>query len=221
MKSGQIIDATFVPVPLQRNDREDNALIKQGEIPEAWQKNPAKLAHKDTDARWTKKGGQNHYGYKNHINIDRDTKLITAHTCTDASVHDSQAMGSILRDAKTGGANVWADSAYRSEEREQTLKEAEYQSLIHERAYRDKPLSEAQKAANKEKSRVRVRVEHAFGTMENDMGGIFLCSIGMARAKVGVGLMNLAYNLKRVEVLIRKKVFAFGRVGASTMLKMA
>lgn len=57
-----------------------------------WGKAPAKLAHKDTDARWTKKGGQNHYGYKNHINIDRDTKLITAHACTNASVHDSQVL---------------------------------------------------------------------------------------------------------------------------------
>ena len=47
---------------------------------------PNKLAHKDTDARWTKKGGQNHYGYKNHINIDKDTKLIASHACTDASV---------------------------------------------------------------------------------------------------------------------------------------
>ena len=41
--------------------------------------------------------------------------------------------------------------------------------------------------------------------MENDMGGIFLRSIGAARAQVGVGLMNLAYNLKRIEALIRHK----------------
>ena len=41
--------------------------------------------------------------------------------------------------------------------------------------------------------------------MENDMGGIFLRSIGAARAQVGAGLMNLAYNLKRIEALIRHK----------------
>lgn len=221
MKSGQIIDATFVPVPIQRNGREDNALIKQGAVPVEWGKNLAKLAHKDTDARWTKKGGQNHYGYKNHINIDRNTKLITAHTCTDAGVHDSQAFEEILRDADTGDRSVWADSAYRSAEQEQKLQQSKHQSQIHERAWRGQPLSEAQEALNKEKSRVRARVEHVFGTMENEMGGILLRSIGMARAKVGVGLMNLAYNLKRIEVLIRKKVFAFDRVGAPAVPKMA
>jgi IS5 family transposase len=150
MKSGQIIDATFVPVPIQRNGREDNALIKQGAVPMEWGKTPAKLAHKDTDARWTKKGGQNHYGYKNHINIDRDTKLITAHICTDASVHDSQALDEILHDVDTGGRDVWADSAYRSSEQEQKLQQSEHQSQIHERAWRGQSLNEAQEAANKE-----------------------------------------------------------------------
>jgi hypothetical protein len=50
--------------------------------------------------------------------------------------------------------------------------------------------------------------------MENDMGGIFLRSIGGARARLGIGLMNLTYNLKRIETLIRLKVFDFDRVGA-------
>lgn len=192
MKSGQIIDATFVPIPIQRNGREDNALIKMGAIPIEWGESPAKLAQKDTDARWTQKGGQHHYSYKNHINIDRDTKLITTYTSTDASVHDSQRFNDILRTAESGGALVWADSAYQSEAQEQTLKTAHHQSQIHERAYRDHPLSEAQALSNKVKSTVRARVEQVFGAMENEMGGIFLRSIGIARAKVGVGLMNLA-----------------------------
>jgi IS5 family transposase len=221
MKSGQIIDATFVPVPIQRNGREDNALIKVGAVPVEWGSSSAKLAHKDIDARWTKKGGQKHYGYKNHINIDRDTKLITAQVCTDASVHDSQVMDAVLREAETGGERVWADSAYRSETQEQQLQATGHQSRIHERAWRGSPLSEAQEVTNKEKSSVRARVEHVFGTMENDMGGILLRSIGIARAKVGVGLMNLTYNLKRIEVLIRKKVFAFDRVGAPAIPNMA
>ena len=55
LKSGQIIDATFVPVPVQRNGRENNALIKAGAVPMQWGQDteqPNKLAHKDTDARW-------------------------------------------------------------------------------------------------------------------------------------------------------------------------
>jgi len=83
-----------------------------------------------------------------------------------------------------------------------------------ERAYRDAPLGDEQRARNTAKSRVRARVEHVFGQMENGMGGMCLRSVGLARAKVGVALMNLAYNLRRVEWLIRSKVFPFTRVTA-------
>jgi transposase, IS5 family len=224
LKSGQIVDATFVPIPVQRNDREDNAVIKAGAVPVEWGPNgeqPHKLAHKDIDARWTKKGGQNHYGYKNHINIDKDTKLITAHTCTDASVHDSQVLETVLRDEAMGGKEVWADSAYRSEAKEQSLQMSQHNSQIHERAYKGKPLSKAQEASNKAKSSVRARVEHVFGHMENSMGGIYLRTIGIARAKVGVTLMNLTYNLSRIELLIRHKTFKFGCVGTPKMAAAA
>jgi len=152
LKSGQIIDATFVPVPIQRNGREDNALIKAGAVPIAWGPKgdtSKKLAHKDTDARWTKKGGQNHYGYKDHINIDKDTKLIASHACTDASLHDSQVLKAVLRAEEVGGKAVWADSAYRSEEQEQSLKDSGHTSQIIERAYKGKPLSESQEISNK------------------------------------------------------------------------
>ena len=54
-QGGQIIDATFIPVPIQRNTREENEQIKQGETPETWSNNPHKRSQKDTDARWTKK----------------------------------------------------------------------------------------------------------------------------------------------------------------------
>lgn len=164
LKSGQIIDATFVPVPIQRNGREDNALIKQDAVPVDWGKSPAKRAQKDIDARWTKKGGQNHYGYvcpsgyKNHINVDRDTKLIAAQACTPAHIHDSQMLEAVLRPQDEGGKEVWADSAYRSNEQEQSLEDSGHESRIHERAYRNTPLTEKQETSNTAKSRVRARV---------------------------------------------------------------
>ncbi|NQV85054.1 MAG: IS5 family transposase, partial [Rhodospirillales bacterium] len=68
---GQIIDASIVSVPTQHNKRDENAKIKAGETPEGWADKPAKFRQKDTDARWTKKHGKSHYGYKNHINVDR------------------------------------------------------------------------------------------------------------------------------------------------------
>ena len=192
LKSGQIIDATFDPVPIQRNGRDNNALIKAEAVPIRWgldTEQHNKLAHKDT-------------------------KLIASHACTDASVHDSQVFEAVLRNQDAGGGQVWADSAYRSEEQEQSLKDSEHTSQINERAYRGKPLSVSQEISNKAKSRVRARVEHVFGHMENSMSGIFIRSIGIARTKVGVTLINLDYNLSRVEVLIRNKTFDFERISA-------
>lgn len=69
-RGGQIIDATLVPVPKQRNTRDENKEIKAGRLPEGWDENPDRLQQKDLDARWTKKHGISYYGYKNSICID-------------------------------------------------------------------------------------------------------------------------------------------------------
>lgn len=50
---GRIVDASFVEVPKQRNTKEENQQIKEGQVPENFTENPAKAAQKDTDARWT------------------------------------------------------------------------------------------------------------------------------------------------------------------------
>jgi IS5 family transposase len=219
MTSGQLIDASFIEVPKQRNTREDNALIKEDAIPLDWQDKPAKRAQKDTDARWTKKNNQNHFGYKDHINVDKDTKLITKHQVTDASVHDSQALPDVLRSAAEGGTPVYADSAYKSDEIDGILFAKGLNNKIHERGYRNKPLTDAQIADNTFKSRKRSRVEHVFGNIKARMHGTMLRSIGLVRAKFNIGLMNLTYNLKRVETLIRLRVFEFDRVVAPAAQK--
>jgi len=112
-RGGQIVDATIVSVPVQHNSRSENAAIKAGKTPAGWQEKPAKNAQKDKDARWTKKHDKSFYGYKNHIGIDRTHKLIRRYAETDASVHDSQKLDDVLDKSNTG-AEVWADSAYRS-----------------------------------------------------------------------------------------------------------
>ena len=75
-RGGQIIDATIVPVPKQRNTKEENEAIKAGKTPEGWEQQPAKNAQKDKDARWTKKNDASFYGYKNHVGVDKAHKLI-------------------------------------------------------------------------------------------------------------------------------------------------
>ncbi len=199
---GQIIDASIVPVPKQRNSREENATIKAGETPEAWEDQPAKRSQKDTDARWTKKHGKSHYGYKNHVNVDRRHKLVRRYQVSDAAVHDSQVVEEIL-DADNTASDVWADSAYRSAEIEAKLKEKGLKSRVHRKGQRNTPLSAREKQGNKTRSKVRARVEHVFGAQSNDMGGTLVRSIGLVRARARVGLKNLAYNMRRLVQLER------------------
>ena len=100
--SGQIVDASLVAAPRQRNTDDEKKAIKEGRIPPNWKAKPAKLRHKDRDARWTVKYSKAKpsddgapridlavpaFGYKNHIGIDRTHRLIRTWTATDASRH--------------------------------------------------------------------------------------------------------------------------------------
>jgi IS5 family transposase len=194
-------------VPKQRNSRDDNARIKAGETPEGWTSQPAKRSQKDTDARWTKKHGKSHFGYKNHVNVDRRHKLVRRYQVTAASVHDSQVVDAIL-DPDNTASDVWADSAYRSAEIEAKLRAKGLKSRIHRKGRRGKPLSEREQQGNQTRSKVRARVEHVFGAQSNDMGGTLVRSIAMVRAKARIGLKNLAYNLRRLVHLERCTVAA-------------
>lgn len=225
-KGGQMIDATFVEVPKSRNSREDNAKLKAGEIPEDWLKEePATVnmrRQKDTDARWTKKNQETHFGYKNHVNADAKNKLIRAYAVTAASVHDSQVFDELLdhtTDNEGQKRAAYADSAYRSKEQEERLQANEIESQICEKGARGKPLTEEQKAANRQKSKTRVRVEHVFGA-QAQMGGHVVRTIGMARARVKIAIMNLAYNMRRFVLLCRGEIRVWNgadRTGASAV----
>jgi IS5 family transposase len=193
---GCIVDASFVDVPRQRNDRDENELIKNGEIPEEWKNNPSKLRQKDTDARWTKKNEETHYGYKDHIKVDKDSKIIIDYEVTDASVHDSQPLIDLL-DKGDKGKELYADSAYSGEPIAEEIAKRKIKNKIHEKGYRGKPLTKKQITKNKKKSKTRVRVEHVFGFMTNSMRGMYIRAIGMVRTKMVIGLMNLVYNIFR------------------------
>jgi len=201
-RGGQIVDATIVPVPKQRNSRDENEEVKAGKTPTAWKQNPAKNRQKDKDARWTKKHGKSFYGYKNHVNADAKRKLIRQYEVTDASVHDSQKFDELLNQGNTS-ADVYGDSAYRSAETEAKLNSRGFRSRIHRRASRNRPLSKAQENANRRKSKVRARIEHVFGAQQTAPGGRIIRTIGIARAKVKIGLQNLVYNIRRLVTLER------------------
>src|SRR6202171_2797035 len=139
-RGGQMVDATIVPVPKQRNSRDENEAVKAGQTPAEWKKKPANLRQKDRDARWTKKHGKSFFGYKTHVNADAKHKLIRNYAVSDAAVHDSQELDGLLDKGNTCN-DVFADSAYRSTEIEAQLRASGYKSRIHRRGRRNHPLS--------------------------------------------------------------------------------
>ena len=196
VNEGKIIDASFVEVPRQRNHREENAQIKSGEIPESFTDNPHRLAQKDTDARWTKKNKVSYYGYKDHVKQDAKSKLIIEYMVTDASVHDSNATDALLNENDIDEP-FYADSAYSGASQEKIIADKGMENQVCEKGVRNHPLTDEQKANNREKSRVRSRVEHIFGFMEMSMNGMYINCIGIKRASAIIGLMNLTYNMFR------------------------
>ena len=184
-------------------NKEENKQIKAGETPEDWSE--SKCRQKDADARHTKKRKKSFFGYKNHANVDAEHKIIRDYNVTTASMHDSQVFDELLGPAESN-PDVYADSVYRSKETEQMLKQGNDQSHVHERAYRNTPLTDDQKEANRKRSQTRVRVEHVFGSQFQLAGDLLIRTIGIVRAKTKIGLRNLSYNLNRYSLLNSKAV---------------
>jgi len=196
INEGKIVDASFVDVPKQRNSKEENEEIKAGKTPNSFVENENKKRQKDVDARWTQKNKINYFGYKNHVKIDSKSKIITNFKVTDASVHDSQLIEKLI-DNSDRGEEFYADSAYSGKEHSDTIEAKGMIDKIHEKGYRNKPLTDEQKLNNKEKSKTRVRVEHIFAFMEMSMNTMYINCIGIKRATVTIALNNLTYNMFR------------------------
>ena len=215
--SGQIVDASLVAAPKQRNTDEEKAAIKAGGVPSAWRQKPAKLRQKDRDARWTVKFSKAKpradgkslpdiaipsFGYQNHIAIDRRFGLIRTWEVTDAAAYEGRMLRHGLLDASNTAKSVWADTAYRSRANERFMAKYGYKSRVHRKKPKDKPMAKNVRRANAKKSAVRARVEHVFAEQKARMG-LFVRTIGLARARTKIGLVNLVYNLKRLAWLER------------------
>ena len=136
--SGQIMDATLVSAPRQRNTDGEKEQIKAGKSArDIWPDKPAKARQKDVDARWTVKfskakpapdGAERPdiaiptFGYKAHISIDRRHGVIRRRLVTDAAAHDGARLREGLIDPNNTASDVWADTAYRSRANENYLR---------------------------------------------------------------------------------------------------
>jgi IS5 family transposase len=217
--SGQLVDATIVSAPKQRNTRVEKQAIKEGRVPEDWQEKPAKLRQKDRDARWTVKTtkakpreGETplvdlaipEFGYQNHISADRRHRLIRRWLVTDAAAHAGRHLADLLDPGNTA-SDVWADSGYRSRTNEALLRQRMLVSHVHRKKPARRPMSARTARANARKSAVRAHIEHVFADLKARMG-LFVRTIGLARATTKIGLANLVHNMRRLLWLQRQPV---------------
>ena len=173
LSGGTIVDATLIAAPPST-------------------KNQHKA--RDPEMHQTKKGKDWHFGMKVHIGADSKTGLIHSASVTAANVHDSHEVPNLLHGKET---RLYGDCAYRGQAQRERLRELapKAKDFTHKRAYKNRPLTEADKATNRRKSRIRSRVEHPFLTLKRLWGFAKVRYRGLAknanRAFAMLAMINL------------------------------
>ena len=177
--SGQIVDASLIAAPRQRNTNDEKKAIKEGRIPDEWKEKPAKLRHKDRDARWTVKftkakpreDGSSPmvdlaipvFGYQNHISIDRGFGFIRQWSATDAAAYEGRRLREGLLDKTNTASGVWADTAYRSAANEEFIRKNGFVSHVHRKKPKGRAMPGAIRRANNATLQGRACVRGAKG----------------------------------------------------------
>lgn len=209
----QLIESEELMKPLMdevtRQLADQSLLIQQGEVSiidasviEAKQCRPNKKedgsSTQDPEAGWNVKAGsdgkrKNTYGFKAHVNVEEDG-FIKATDYTAGNVHDSKCFSELLSGRESA---VYADSAYASQQHERWLSDHRIENRITRRAYRNRPLTSADKHFNRQHNGTRSIVERVFGVLKQhyEMGKARY--VGLARNRTRFELMCIAYNLKR------------------------
>jgi len=196
-REGHMVDASLVPVPIQRICSVEKKLLKEQAMPVGW--SPSKRRQKDMDATWTKKHGKSYFGFKVTANVDNRYKLIRKIKVSTASSHDTNHLEDVLDVANTS-TDIYADKGYADKARETRLKEEGFRPQIQHKAKRGKAISACQKKRNHRISKTRVRVEHPFAALAQ-MGGKLMRSIGLERAEFNINCKVAVYNMRRLSFL--------------------
>ena len=214
---GQIIDATVIEARRPRLSQAEKDTIKGGGVPSKW--TPARRAQIDRDGRWTIKRGKKReagsgdrhnrqveiampvFGYKNHVGIDREFGFLRRYTVTHAAAHDGSQLGAVL-DRDNTASDVWADTAYRSAANLALLDHRGLKPQFQRKKPRGRKMPAHIARGNATRARVRSRVEHVFAAQKCRLG-LVVRTIGLMRARVKIGLANLAYNFSRLAWLNR------------------
>ena len=148
LSGGTIVDATLIAAPPSTKNKDKS---------------------RDPEMHQVKKGNEWHFGMKLHIGADSKTGLVHSASVTAANVHDSHEVPNLLHGRET---RLYGDSAYRGKAQRERLKEIapKAKDFTNKRAYRNRPLTDADKATNRRKSSVRSKIEHPFLTLKRLWG---------------------------------------------------
>jgi len=177
VNTGTIVDASIIDAPSSTKNQDGK---------------------RDPEMHQARKGKQWYFGMKAHIGVDSRTKLIHSVAATAANVHDSQLLGDLLHGEET---RVWGDSAYTGQGDEIRKHAPRAKDFTNQKGYRNRPLSDDEKAKNKTKSKVRAKVEHPFLILKRIFGFNKVRYRGLDknanRLFVACGLVNL-YMARKV-----------------------
>lgn len=192
VKKGTAVDATLLQSttrPLSKTKREELVQTPSAQI--------------DTDATSTEKAGKKYFGYKGHIGVDVESKLIRKQTYTSASPHDSTEFENLLSGDEKG---IWGDSAYISKDKKRAARFLGIYFGVLDRGVRGHALSNKQKKNNRKKSAVRAVVEHPFAFMKTKLHLLKATAKNMERNALRFTMNCINYNLLRADFLIRRQL---------------
>ena len=161
-------------------------------------KNDKQAPTQDAEASWNSKKAANGkikstYGFKAHLNVDEDG-FIKKSDFSTASPHDSNYCEGLLTGKESA---VYADSAYKSQKYDALLRRKGIKNRIIRKAYKNRPLTEADEVFNQKHSGVRCVVERTFGVLKNHYGlGKARC-VGLSRNRGRFTVMCIAHNIRR------------------------
>jgi len=183
LKRGTVVDASIIESagrPLSDDKRRELEAEPSAQI--------------DTDADSVQKGGTHYFGYKAHIGMDVGSKLIRQVSFTKASPHDSTQLQTLLSGDERA---IFGDKAYPSKALKITCRSEGIYYGILEKAYRNTPLSGAQKARNERHRRVRRYGEHPFAALKNRYGMAIASAKTKLRNKARFIMSAICWNIER------------------------
>jgi IS5 family transposase len=205
VKKGVAVDATVIASaarPRKQVDIESITCDRQ-EGEQDTKKAPTVRYSHDSDATWTKKGKDFHYGYKAHTSVDIETGIVLSAHVTPANFSDTGELQTLVEASQLPPkSRVFADKGYTSAGNSLLLKQSQCKNGIMNRAYRNTPLTKRERTRNKLISQKRYIVERIFATLKQHYKMARAHYLGILKVQGEFLLSSLAYNLKRSLFLV-------------------